>query len=146
MSGFRALAPQVMDALGVAIAATAPSAANVSVGYPAGGLADQQIWVAGDFEAAIAWATTGWQQRAEETDCKVRCSVLQSTNVFADVRDACTALVNAVEDALGADRTLGGLVDRCEVTASRGQEAIPDEHQRSYGVELTVSWAGEATA
>jgi hypothetical protein len=146
MTGFRSLASSVMDALGAAIVATAPTGANVSVGYPAGGLADQQIWVGGDFDDAIAWATTGWHQRSEEGTCKVRCSVLMTTVVFKDVRDACVALTNAVEDALAVDRTLGGLVDRCEVSGSKGLEAVPDEHQRSYGVELTVSWTGEATA
>ena len=56
------------------------------------------------------------------------------------------ALAGAVEDALAADRTLGGAVDRCEVTHSKGQEAIPEEHTHAFGITLTVSWAGCAVA
>jgi len=56
------------------------------------------------------------------------------------------ALAGVVEDALAADRTLGGVVDRAEVTHSKGQEAIPEEHKHEFGITLTVSWAGETVA
>jgi hypothetical protein len=146
MSGFRTLAPTVQAALFAAIASRLPATAMCSLGYPAGGLSDQQVWVVGDFDSQVAWATTGWTQRGEEGSTEVRVAVLQTTATFTDPQAQALVLAGCVEDAIAADHTLGGVVDRAEVAAIKGQEAIPDEHQRQYGVTLTVSWAGEVAA
>lgn len=145
--GFRTLTPQVQAALYAALVAAAVEAqTNVSLGYPAGGLAAEQVWVVGDFDSAIAWATTGWTQREEDGTAEVRVSVTQGTSDFLEPQARALELAGLVEDALAADRTLGGVVDRCEVSQIKGQEAIPDEHQRAYGVVVTVAWVGCATA
>ena len=146
MSGFRTLAPQVQAALLAAIAPSLPATTSISLGYPTGGLADQQVWICGDFDSTIAWATTGWTQRAEEGTTEVRVSVVQTTPNFADPQALALLIAGCVEDAIAADRTLGGVVDRAEVTAIKGQEAIPEETRRQYGVTLSVFWAGEVTA
>jgi hypothetical protein len=144
--GFRTLTPAVQGALYGALAGAADGDVQVSLGYPAGGLAAEQIWVPVDFDSTIAWATTGWTQREEDGEVEVRIAVLLGTDDPLAPQARALVLAGLVEDALAADRTLGGLVDRAEVSALKGQEAIPDEHQRQYGVTVTVAWAGEATA
>ena len=146
MSGFVPLAPAVQDALFEAIAAAAPAEVAVSLGYPAGGLSAEQIWVQGDCEAQVSLETSGYEQREEDCSLEVRIAVLQAVPDFAPVRDRAFALYQLLEGVLAADRTLGGLVDRCSVSAYKGQEAIPDEHQRQYGITVTVTWAGTRTA
>ena len=149
MSGFRTLAPAVQAALLAALIAAAVAGADVvSLGYPAGGLAAEQVWVVGDFDSAIAWATTGWTQREEDGTAEVRvvrdADHARSSSSRRRGRSSSPA---CVEDALAADRTLGGVVDRCEVIAGQGPGGHPrEEHQRPYGIILTVSWAGCATA
>ena len=146
MSGFRTIVPQVQAALLAAITPLLPTTTSISLGYPAGGLAVEQVWLCGDFDSEIAWATTGWKQREEDSTCEVRVSVVQTTPDFLAPQAQALLLAGCVEDALALDRTLGGIVDRAEVTHGKGQEAIPEESKRQYGITLTVSWAGVAVA
>ena len=146
MTGFRTIVPAVQAALTAAISAAAPSDTVVSLGYPPGGLAAKAIWVSADFDMDVAWATTGWKAREEDATVEVRIAVSKAAGTVLDPQADALALAGVVEDALAADRTLGGVVDRAEVTHSKGQEAIPEEHKHEFGITLTVSWAGETVA
>lgn len=146
MSGFVPAAPAVQDALVAAIAAAVEDGTEVSLGYPTGGLAAEQIWVVGDCDVQVSLEVSGYEQRQEDGALEVRVAVLLSEVEFAPARDRAFALYRLVESVLAADRTLGGIVDRCSVSAYKGQEAIPDEHQRQYGITVTVTWAGTALA
>jgi len=146
MSGFRTLAPAVQAALLAAIAAAAPDTTSVSLGYPPGGLAAEQVWVEGDFEFDVSLETSGWTQRQEDGTTEVRIAVTQTCDSFLGPQSRALELAAVVEDCLAADRTLGGVVDRCAVSKGKGQEAIPEEHTHQFGIILTVTWAGTATA
>ena len=146
MSGALTLAPQVQAALLAAIAARVPQTTSVALGYPPGGLAAEQVWISGDYKAQNSWVATGWTQRGEEATTEVRVAVLQTTATFTDAQSQALLIAGCVAAAILADPTLGGLVDRCEIQGNDGQEAIPDEHQRQYGVTLTVFWAATITA
>lgn len=146
MSGYRMLAPAVQAALLEAIAAAAPDSTSVSLGYPPGGLAAEQVWVEGDFDFDVSLETTGWTQREEDGTTEVRIAVTQTTDTFLDPQGRALELAGVVEDCLAADRTLGGVVDRCAVSKGKGQEAIPEEHTHQFGITLTITWAGTATA
>ncbi len=142
----RTLADQVQGALLAAIAARSPATTQVSLGYPAGGFGAENIWIPVDFDSTVPWVTSGWTQRGEDSTVEVRIAVKQTTSASTDCRDRALLLAGCVEDAIAADRTLGGIIDGCEVSAIKGQEAIPDEHERQYGVTLAVRWWGDVTA
>jgi hypothetical protein len=142
MPDFRVIAPAVQAAIGLAVAAALPAGVACSVGYPVGGLADEQVWVSGDFDAQTTWEVSGQRMRGETAPLEVRISVTQSTEAFADPQARCLELEACVEDAIAADPTLDGLVDECSVTEVKGQEAIPSETSRAYGVVVTVTYSG----
>jgi hypothetical protein len=139
--GFTVKAAAVQDALATAIGTqqTAISDATpLSVGYPAGGLLAEHIWISGEFDVAMPRRASGGLQRDEEGTVEVRVSVVYSASVMATARDRAIAIAKIVENAVSVDPTLGGVVQEAHVASVAGAEAAPDEHSRQYGLVLRV--------
>jgi hypothetical protein len=142
--GFATQAPAVMAALAAAIAteiASAHEATPSSLGYPAGGLGAEHIWVSGEFDCEMPRYVSGGLQRDETGKVEVRISVKWSDADMVTVIDRAVELAQIVEDAVSTDPTLGGVVTtEAHVSSARGAEAIPDEHSRQYGLAMWVAY------
>ena len=149
MAGFDFLFPLVCDEFGDELEAALsllPEEVACSVGYPVGGVQDKHVWVSGTVPATHPFYTSGFETRGEKGRLSVHIVVTKFTEDMVEVRDEAVALARVVEDTLAVDRTLGGLVDQAFVVASDGQEAIPSERQRQYGITLTVEYEGSVAA
>jgi hypothetical protein len=147
MAGFRPLFPQIQDYLAAALSAALaalPAEVACDLGYPAGGVADRHVWVAGAVEAAHPFYTSGFGQRGEDATLRVHIVVTMTSDAAAEPRDEAVALAGVVEDVLAKDRTLGGLVDSAAVAGTNGEEAIPEERTRQYGITLQVAYSASA--
>lgn len=138
---FRPIAPEIKTRLRDAIAARLPAGVPCSRNYPAGGVQWRHVWIHGDYEAAMSSYTSGGGSRQEDGRVFVR--VIVKTDATAE--EKALELAGAVEDAIADDPTLGGLVDFASITASAGNEAVPSEHEREYGITLTVTYSGAAS-
>lgn len=141
--GFLVKASAVQDALGHLIGdevEAAHEATPVCVGYPIRGLEAEHIWVSGEFDADMPRYVSGGFQRDETGEVKVRISVLRSDADMSAPRDRALELAEIVEDAVSLDPTLGGVVEEAHVSGASGNEAIPDEHSRQYGLVLRVAY------
>ena len=139
--GFIVKAAAVQDALATAIATQLLASGEttpLSVGYPAGGLLAEHIWVGGEFNVTMQDVVTGGLQRDEDGTVEVRICVLWSAADMATARDRALALSRIVENAVSVDPTLGGAVEYAHVASVSGNEAAPDEHSRMYGLVLRV--------
>lgn len=141
---FRILTARVQDALAAAIQTRLPAGVAFAVGYPAGGVQDRHVWVIGDFSTALPWYVSGMAQRGEEGQVQVKVISTETTELMTDPRDDALAIAAAVEDAVTADPTLGGLVDEAHVLSIAGQEAIPEERRRQMGLTITVGYTASA--
>jgi hypothetical protein len=138
--GFVVKAAAVQDALGAAISDQLPAGVPCSIGYPAGGLQAEHIWISGEFDVAMPLYVSGGFQRDELGEIEVRISVIWSDADMAGPRDRALELSEIVEDAVSLDPTLGGAVQEAHVASVRGNEAAPEEHRRQYGLVLRVAY------
>jgi len=141
--GFCVAAGVVQDALGAVIAdqlLLAGESVALSIGYPSGGLAAEQIWIDAQFDASFPRYVSGGYQRDEEAEIEVRLSVRLTDDAMSGPRDRALALAGIVEDAVSIDPTLGGVVVAAKVTSALGGEAIPDESSRLYGIRMRVAY------
>jgi hypothetical protein len=138
--GFLVQAAAVQDALSAVIVAELPDGVPCSVGYPAGGLQAEHIWISGEFDATLPRYVSGGFQRDETGEVEVRISVVWSAADMAGPRDRALELSQIVEDAVSMDPTLGGVVEEAHVASARGNEAAPDEHSRQYGLSMRVAY------
>jgi hypothetical protein len=144
MAGFRPLFAQVQDYLAAAVSAelaALPDEVACDLGYPAGGIQDRHVWVAGALEAAHPFHLSGFAQRGEDALVQVHILVTMTSDAMAEPRDEALALAGVVEDVLAEDRTLGGLVDSAAVVGTNGEEAIPEERTRQYGITLRIAYS-----
>jgi len=144
--GFRFAFPDVQDALAAAIALKMADGVPVSVGYPRGGVQEEHVWIDGSVDVDMPRHLTGYASRDEECRLSVRILVSLTAEDMVDARDAAVELAHRVEDAMAADRTLGGLVTNLRTVGAVGEEAIPEERTRQYGITLTVGFAATAAA
>ena len=147
MTGFRPLLPAVQDAVCAAVSAellALPGEVACSLGYPAGGLQDRQVWVSGQADVTHPYHTSGGDARGEEGQVAVHILVTMTSDVMSEPRDEALALAGVLEDALAVDRTLGGLVDSVFVGAMHVEEGIPEERTRQYGVTLRLAYSGSS--
>lgn len=142
---FRILAPDVQDALHDALKAVLPAEVQLSRGYPAGGLKVKSVRIDVDYDAEIQRVISGGSQRDESGSVTVKVVRTLSTADPVAVRDGAGELAGYVEDVLTTDPTLGGVVEEAHIAASDGQEAIPDEHTRQYGLALRIDYTATAT-
>lgn len=144
---FRLLADAVQDAVAAAIdAGTRPLGCPCGVGYPTGGVPEQAVWVAADFDAAFPRRTSGGFNRDEVAELRVRVLVTMTTDDPRLPRARALELEAAVEDALALDPTLGGLVMEARVSGVSGEEAIPEERKRQYGLTVAVAYSATVQA
>lgn len=147
LKGFTIVAAAVQDALAEAIAAQLAATHEptpVCVGYPAGGLMAEHIWISGEFTVAMPRRISGGRQRDEDGEIEVRISVVWSAADMAEPRDRALALAQIVENAVSVDPTLGGVAQEAHVASVVGAEAAPDEHSRQYGLALRVAYSATA--
>lgn len=137
---YRTLAGNVQEYLGSAIAAELPAGVSSSVGYPAGGPEAEHVWIEGGFAALLPRRISGGAARDEEATITVRCVATVSGGEFGPARNRALEFAGAVEDVLVSDPTLGGLVAEAHVAEIDGQDAIPDESSRQYGVTLRIAY------
>lgn len=132
-----------MDGLKAAVAARpALAAVAVDVGYPAGGAAEEQVWVSGqvdDWSATPETTSTpaGLGSRDERFTLVVRVFVHRSEADYPPCRDRALALAGEVEAAVAAEPTLGGAVALAYPAGGRMDEAVRDDG-RDVGVEVLV--------
>lgn len=141
--GFLLKAAAVQDALDAAIAAELVASGETtphSVGYPAGGVQAEHIWIAGKFDADLPRYVSGGLQRDEATEIEVRILVRMTTEDMSDPRDRAFLLSGIVENAVSTDPSLAGAVDEAHVAGGRGEEGIPEEHAREYGIAMRVAY------
>jgi hypothetical protein len=141
--GFVVQAPALQKALATAIATqleASGDATPVSVCYPAGGLTAEHIWISGKFDAEMPRCVSGGRQRDDEGYVEVRISVVWSTSDGVVAEDRAVALSKFVENAVSVDPTLGGAVQEAHVAGVSGNEAMPDEHSRQYGLVLRIAY------
>ncbi len=149
MGGFGFIFPTLADELASRLSAALsllPEEVPCSLGYPAGGVRDEHVWVSGAVSAEHPFYATGLQTRGEKGRLRVHLIVTRSADEMSEPRDRVLELAALVEDVLAEDRTMDGLVDGVFVVASEGQEAIPDKGRRQYGLTLTLEYEGSVTA
>lgn len=141
--GFTVKAAAVQDALATAIATqqtASGDATPLTVGYPAGGLLAEHIWVGGEFSVTMPRYISGGLQRDETGEVEVRVSVVWSASDMVTARNRALAIAKIVENAVSVDPTLGGAVQEAHVAGVSGNEAMPDEHSRQYGLVVRVAY------
>lgn len=144
---FRLLVDSVQVALAGAIASRLAGLGVPSgIGYPVGGPQEEHVWVAADFDVALPRRTSGGFNRDEDGTVKVRILVTRTTDDPLDPLARALLLEAAVEDAVGADPTLGGLVLEAKVASVQGEEAIAEDRRRQYGITVTVAYAAAVGA
>jgi hypothetical protein len=134
-------AAAVQDAL-VALAGTAAPEVPTSLGRPDVIAAGEAIWVSDQVEARYEPLTTGLasQMRREILTLRVFVLVAETVGEFGSRRDRAYDIAGAVERAIAADQTLGGLVELTFVSAMRTQDdPTPKGHITSVELEVTAS-------
>jgi hypothetical protein len=140
MSGFRTKLTDIQDALKTAIENQSPGC-PVDVGYPTGGRKPKHIWISGEATTTVAGHDSSMGTRQETGTLEVLCVTKKSGASYTTVRDETLALVDKIEDALAADRSLGGLVMSAVVVNGELSEAV-DKEWREVGVVLRISTGG----
>lgn len=140
MSGYRTTLYPVQDALEAALKTHIPTAtAQVSLGFPAGGWKSKTIcYVGAAWNVEVADELTGFGERHEAITGEVRVMAERTTDDYRKARDAVAAVVELVEDALAADRTLGGAVEFITVASIETKEGV-EKNVRFYAATISVS-------
>lgn len=149
MTAFRIELPNVQDAVQTAINAQLETAAEeitCGFGHPGPDMSDREIWVDADFEAELPRYISGGHLRDEAGVVKVKALITAIVGSWQDLRDDALDLVGCVEDAIEADSTLDGLVDRAEVRKAEGTGGYLDERRRQYGVTVSVVYECSANS
>lgn len=99
------------------------------LGDPGSGVRPEHVWIAEEavVEQVSDVSEGGTAGGREETfELNVRILTTRGGDDFAALRDRATALVQAVEAAVAADRTLGGAVEDCEVSRIERESGATD--------------------
>lgn len=142
---FRPVAPTLQDWLLERLITDLPTVA-CSLGYPAGGLADEQVWVAGEFDADLLRVVSGYGGRDEEGSLEVRISVIQTGNEYTPVRDRALEIAGVLEDILVEDPTMGGLCSVAQVAHAKASEAHPEDRKVQCGLSITITYLATVAA
>ena len=103
----------IQDALVTAIAAQTD--VRVSLGYPLKGTRNEDVWVGIDARVTVTDEMTGYCARDESAEVPVFVWVEKTGGTPKATRDRAFELLADIEDALAADRTLGGICDSASV-------------------------------
>lgn len=138
MAGLKTKAFEVEDALLELITGLDDLAgATVELGTPAR-RTDRHVWIDEDRTVTQTYEVSGLAEMQEQFPVNVRVFRRLAARTYAEVRDAAKADAGAIEKAITADPTLGGL---CQLAAVAGLDIVgwwPDEKHRACGIELTV--------
>lgn len=134
--------PDFQDAL-LSVIDAAVTDCPVTLGWPAGGLESDHVWIAGAGTVTPHDPLSTLTQRDETLTCEVRIITDYTASDYTTSRDRAFEIAEDVEDAIAAAPTLGDVVTYCVVSGIRVGEAIPDERTRQVGITLTVT--AEAT-
>lgn len=129
--------PDVQDALYAAIAAQSPTC-RVSLGYPVGGRRAEDVWVGIAGRVDTSEYMTGACSRDEQMEVPVFVWVEKSGGTAESTRDRAVVLLGALETALAADRTLGGVCDFAAVSAVDMEDGYT-EKTVAVGITATVT-------
>ena len=141
MGGFAVMAPEVQDALAEVIAEEiAGTGVPSCVGYPAGGPAEEQVWMEGGFELAFVRRTSGGTSRTEVAALTVKVLITRTADEVAELRDRALVLVAHIEDAVRDHETLTGLVERLWVESTKANEGVLEDGRRQFGATVTVRY------
>lgn len=113
--------------------------APVTLGYPAKGFAREGVWVAGRGRVECDAGVSGWADRDESLTVELRIKADWTTEQWEDALDRAWEIEAAIDTALAADQTLGGVVERAWISAIDVEEAIPEKTVRQAGLTVTVS-------
>ena len=130
----------IQDALVTAIAAQ--TGCRVSLGYPLKGTLSEDVWVGIDARMSVTDEMTGYCERTESAEVPVFVWVEKTGGTPKATRDRAFALMEDIEDALAADRTLGGI---CESASVSGFETDYSYTEKSVQVGIAVRIAVEST-
>ena len=136
MAGVYTIAASIQDALKTAINAQTPGV-TVTIGYPTGGPADEHIWISGEPHVVIDNNVSTLKQRDETVELDVFIQAVGMTNDYTVKRDRALVLAKELEDALTADRTLGGIVNEAVTTDYQFHELVEDR-KRGQGLVIHV--------
>jgi hypothetical protein len=142
---FRPVAPTIQTHLRDGLAAIQPSV-PAAIGYPVGGVADEQLWLPGEWEERTVRAVSGWGGRDVAGQLEVRVVVTRTSDVWTDVRDRALEIAAELEDLILADPTLAGIATNCWVAASKAIEAHPEERKIQCALSVTVSYEATVAA
>jgi len=131
--------PAIQDALVAAI--DAQTGCRVSLGYPLKGTLSEDIWVGIDARVSVTDEMTGYCERTESAEVPVFVWVEKPGTPKA-TRDRAFALMEGIEDALAADRTLGGI---CESASVSGFETDYSYTEKSVQVGIAATITVEST-
>lgn len=128
------------DALKAALDAQSPDC-RVSLGYPVpvGNLPDEGIWVLVGGTMQVEDYMTGACSRSEDITLRVRVWAKKRNGTAVTARDRAATLYAALEDALSADRTLGGICTFAAIESVTAEDEAVEDKAVSYGLEATVS-------
>ena len=127
------------DALVAAITSQSPGC-RVSLGAPVPlPMPEEGIWVGVGGRVVADDYMTGACSRSESIEMRVRMWAQKRGGTAKDARDRAAAFLEVVEDALAADRTLGGLCDFAAVTGIQAEDEAVEDNAVWYGIEATVT-------
>ena len=135
---FRPVGPAVQESVRAALAAltTVPG----SVGYPTGGVADEQLWLPGEFEETTVRAVSGYAQRDVTGSVEVRVLVTRTTDRWTDSRDRALELAALVEDMSWPTPRWAAWSWTAWSPPPRCQEAHPEEHVIQAGLTVALDY------
>jgi hypothetical protein len=112
----------------------------VDLGFPAGGVQRDHVWVAGDVgDDEQTFAVSSLTAKDETFTLRVHVVCTRDTEDFTDARDDAKTVADAVEDRIHTYYTLGGVVQLAEVTGVETDEAVPSMSTRQVMKTLTVA-------
>ena len=112
---------------------------QLALGHPID-LQAEAVWVADDASSDQAHAATsqpGSEDRGETIELQAKCFVVRGELDYKTARDRALALAGEVEDAVRADRSLGGAVFDAE-TQGLDLESGVDGENRLVGVTVRI--------
>jgi len=144
--GFRSFAPEAQQRLRDAIAERLPGGVRCDIGYPAGGLDADHVYIGAAFDVRVNLELSGGRVRGEEVDITARCIATRHTDDLADPQEAALELAGCVEDAVQATPTLAGLCDFAYVSGIETGENFQSESERQYLVVVIITCSGSVVA
>lgn len=113
---------------------------QVTMGAPVGDLMDDNVWLIGEVDDwNMSYQVSGLAAKDETFTFRVAVACIVTTNDYAPPRDRVQVICRAIENAVAADHTLGGVAELASITSGRVEDSLIGDGKRGVGVVLTVS-------